>query len=91
MYMIHDLMCYSAVVLQDIEVFRAGSFRDSRGYWEELFEVLSRDIGKLCAVVFGNDEGVTVGEWIDAVNCEYLHLGMEVAVLGVLEEGQCLV
>ena len=54
--MVNLLMCRPPIVLQHVVIDRAGCARDLLRHRQDLGELVVGDVGKLCAVVLGDDE-----------------------------------
>jgi len=63
--MVHHLMRYPAIVLQDVVIRCARGRGDALGHGHDFREVLVGNVGQFGAVELGDYEGVAAGEGLD--------------------------
>ena len=63
--MINLLVSDSSVVLKDVVVLGPSSLDKLLYNWQDLHELIIRDVGQLLAVGLWNDQGMTAGEWLN--------------------------
>jgi len=64
-YVVHYLMCQSAIVLQNVVVLRTNSRCQLLHYWEYFAQLVVRDVCELRAVMLWDDECMSLAQRLD--------------------------